>query len=268
MLFENFITPNAVLTKTKQRRLAAAKAMQASGMDDEQIRQQTRWFMGRYDNEWRFENSGFTFIDIPYQERRFNSTTGSIDNPPYSSMERGKYKVLLVNLITNTSLFAEYPFLRAVNVLLCTHTNGNIGGSAGKNTITIYDVKNTIEDIPRYWNKPGAYEKGELAKLHPQSVFVLTPWHHHVLTHEIQHLIQENDQLPEGSFHQLFKDYTDGGGNTVTAHDQYVNTAGELEAQEAAYRSALGATGRKQIPPLTTVPKEKAVVVRKGHVLP
>lgn len=97
--------------------LDRAKQLQAAGEDSETIRRETGWFVG-YDNQWRYEidDSAATLVEKPAFENH--------------STEDGSYRTAkLGDIMHHEELYAAYPFLKDVTVIL-QETETGVDGSA------------------------------------------------------------------------------------------------------------------------------------------
>ena len=97
--------------------LDRAKQLLAAGEDSETIRKETGWFIG-YDNQWRYEidDSAATLVEKPVFESH--------------STEDGGYRTAkLGDIMHHEKLYAAYPFLKDITVIL-QETNTGVDGSA------------------------------------------------------------------------------------------------------------------------------------------
>ena len=97
--------------------LDRAKQLQAAGEDSETIRRETGWFVG-YDNQWRYEidDSVATLVEKPAFENH--------------STEDGDYRTAkLGDIMRHEELYAAYPFLKDITVIL-QETDTGVDGSA------------------------------------------------------------------------------------------------------------------------------------------
>ena len=97
--------------------LDKAKQLQAAGEDSETIRKETGWFVG-YDNQWRYEidDSAATLVEKPAFENH--------------STEDGGYRTAkLGDIMQHEKLYAAYPFLKDITVIL-QETDTGVDGSA------------------------------------------------------------------------------------------------------------------------------------------
>lgn len=97
--------------------LDRAKQLQAAGEDSETIRRETGWFVG-YDNQWRYEidDSAATLVEKPAFENH--------------STEDGGYRTAkLGDIMHHEELYAAYPFLKDITVIL-QETETGVDGSA------------------------------------------------------------------------------------------------------------------------------------------
>lgn len=103
-------------------KLSTAMQMEKDGVDSETIRKETGWFKG-YDNKWRFE------ID--------DSKSRLVENPPlelHGDNTDGFYRTgKLSDLYVNTDLYAAYPELKDITVIIQQTENGVSGTAFSRN---------------------------------------------------------------------------------------------------------------------------------------
>ncbi len=103
-------------------KLTFAMQMEKDGVDSETIRKETGWFKG-YDNKWRFE------ID--------DSKSKLVENPPlelHGDNTDGFYRTgKLSDLYVNTDLYAAYPELKDITVIIQQTENGVSGTAFSRN---------------------------------------------------------------------------------------------------------------------------------------
>ena len=232
--------------------LERAKQMQTQGDDMENIRKATGWFKGR-DGKWRFEidDSKAEFrrdgdVRLMQEEgyRRMQELTdkwiASInEGTDFTEAEQAemeqlgeKYydtvweeKYMLTDFLKHDELFEAYPRLKGVALQfddLPAGTNGFF--SKRSNTIVLSD---------KLFGKEAD-----------------------VLIHEIQHIIQNYEGFTKGSNPQYWNNRMENGyskrwstGEEMMPSELYRNTAGEIEARDAASRRTLTPEERKNKAP-------------------
>ncbi len=235
--------------------LRTAQEMEKDGADTETIRQKTGWFRGA-DGKWRWEidDSGMEFrrdgdaqlLNEP-EYRRLQELTDKWaksfeeDGTPLSASEEAemselqeKYsdmvwdeKYLLRDFLKHDKLFKEYPYLNRVSLVFDELGSGENGYfDKRSNTIVLSD------------NLIGTTEN--------------------TLIHEIQHVIQKIEGFANGSSPKYWNERMENGyskrwasGEEMMPSELYRNTAGEIEARDAAARRSLTAEERKNRKPNT-----------------
>lgn len=232
--------------------LKNAQEMETLGADMESIRKATGWFKGR-DGKWRFE------IDDSKAEFRRDGDARLMQEKGYQRMQEltdkwiasindgtefteaeqtemeqlgEKYydtvweeKHMLTDFLKHDELFEAYPRLKGVTLEfdeLPSGTNGFF--SKRSNTIVLSD------------------------KLFGKSA--------DTLIHEIQHIIQNYEGFAKGSNPRYWNERMENGyskrwstGFEMMPGELYHNTAGEIEARDAASRRTLTAEERKNKAP-------------------
>lgn len=235
--------------------LRTAQEMEKDGADTETIRQKTGWFRGA-DGKWRWEidDSGMEFrrdgdaqlLNEP-EYRKLQELTDKWaksfeeDGTPLSASEEAemtelqeKYsdmvwdeKYLLRDFLKHDKLFKEYPYLNRVSLVFDELGAGENGYfDKRSNTIVLSD------------NLIGTTEN--------------------TLIHEIQHVIQKIEGFANGSSPKYWNERMENGyskrwasGEEMMPSELYRNTAGEIEARDAAARRSLTAEERKNRKPNT-----------------
>nr|DAI21070.1 MAG TPA: Large polyvalent protein associated domain 23 [Caudoviricetes sp.] len=235
--------------------LRTAQEMEKDGADTETIRQKTGWFRGA-DGKWRWEidDSGMEFrrdgdaqlLNEP-EYRRLQELTDKWaksfeeDGTPLSASEEAemtelqkKYsdmvwdeKYLLRDFLKHDKLFKEYPYLNRVSLVFDELGAGENGYfDKRSNTIVLSD------------NLIGTTEN--------------------TLIHEIQHVIQKIEGFANGSSPKYWNERMENGyskrwasGEEMMPSELYRNTAGEIEARDAAARRSLTVEERKNRKPNT-----------------
>lgn len=162
------------------KRLDEAKAMQAAGIDNEEIRQKTGWFQG-LDKKWRFEiDDSEAMFFYPSAEKR-------------SSLSKSEYGVDLVDILDHKSLYAAYPNLMDMQVYFrdgetAYYTGSNRKDELGYITIPIkfnskyfnetliHEIQHAIQSKSlENFSKGGAessYNKQKEAKIYKGVIFI------------------------------------------------------------------------------------------------
>lgn len=143
--------------------LNRAKQLEADGVDNEQIRQQTGWFKG-VDGKWRFEISD---KDAEFDARKLSNNGGLAK---------------LGDILKHDKLYEAYPELKNIDVLLDnTLDDGVLGKYVGRR----YDPFLSMELGGQIYLKRGVlFDKRYDVKS--------------ILLHEIQHIIQEKEKFARG----------------------------------------------------------------------
>lgn len=229
--------------------LNTAKEMEKNGADAETIRQKTGWFRGA-DGKWRWEidDSGMEYrrdgdaqlLNEP-EYQRLQELTGKWaksfeeNGAPLSASEEAEMnelqetysdrvwdeKYLLRDFLKHDELFKEYPYLNRVSLVFDELGYGEKGFfDRRSNTIVLSDsLIGTAEDT---------------------------------LIHEIQHVIQKIEGFASGSSPKYWNERMENGyskrwasGEEMMPSELYRNTAGEIEARDAAARRSLTAEERR-----------------------
>ena len=244
------------------QKLQSAHQMKESGMDMEQIRKDTGWFMGP-DNRWRFEISdeNAKIKDININKKK-------------------KYK--LSEVLDHKELFEAYPQLADINVVFGAH-RGLKGGhfDRNKNEIKINVVKEAVQseddkknmarlseliESPEYKAYTEAYKNGSLVeKEKAKQAWTSSPNYQEfatlafslravvkpksfpkqlgdaplsIILHEVQHAIQRQEGFATGT------NKREAGG-----FKNYQNTLGEVEARNVEARKKMTDAERAAAPP-------------------
>ena len=225
--------------------LERAQAMERQGVDAETIRKDTGWFRGA-DQKWRFEidDSGMAYSrwgDLRREDRaeyeRFRELEGKFISGTLTEQDSAELRGLideghgtgraeesgllkLADFIQHDELFENYPQLKNTTLAFVDLRNGARGQ---------YDPTMDVIALDRSL-------RGE-----PEDVLI----------HEIQHAIQQKEGFAGGSSPEYWKSRRTGGGEDRTAAELYQNTAGEIEARDAAARRTLSAEQRRETAPNT-----------------
>ena len=228
-------------------KLATAKQMLKDGADSETIRQETGWFKG-YDGKWRFEISDkdldirvkniiediFAFSDFRELKYQFSQGTISFDeyaNKSKEALEADWSNRKLKDYLIHKEIFESYPELAEISIQFNT-LQGNATGAYDPNLKCIW-----LE--PRVINKSNA-----------RDVLIKS------LIHEVQHAIQHIEGFTKGASGVYWKAMADideparyKSGRKMPVETAYKNTAGEIEAYDAARRYLLDDNERKNMRP-------------------
>lgn len=171
-------------------KLDEAKQLEANGVDNEEIRQQTGWFRGA-DNIWRFEISD---EDAKFKDINKMKFEKSID-------ENGNeiYKTKLSDLIEHQKLFEAYPELKDINVIITEEEQ-----EGDKEVLGFVDKDGSIH---LYSKALKNQEKGM-----------------NTLLHEIQHKIQKIEGFSRGANISEIDKIVDLLGVAVSASEERERT--------------------------------------------
>ena len=234
--------------------LRRAEALQQQGADMPSIFRETGWYIGS-DGKWRFEidDSGMEFRrdgdarlieETDYQrmqeltekwERSFE-TGGALSQQETAELEglQEKYsdlvweeKFMLRDFLKHDELFRAYPRLKGVSLVFDALPDGEKGYfSPRSNTIVLSDT---------LFGKDAD-----------------------VLLHELQHIIQRYEGFAGGGSPNYWNRRMEEGysrrwpsGEEMMPSELYRNTAGEIEARDAAVRRSMTPEQRRQMMPDT-----------------
>lgn len=237
-------------------KLTQAEEMENTGADAEEIRQTTGWFRGM-DGKWRFEidDSGMRYHRagdaqfrlshpdyVEYQDLLDQMLAGTLGEQDMARLrdleevwgrERGRLServdrgnARLMDLIDHPALFEAYPQLRDARVVF-EAMDANKGGRYDPRTNTIA-INESLRNAPES-----------------------------EMLHELQHAVQEIEGFAGGSNQEYWERQKEQGfskrradtGEEMTAHEMYRNTAGEIEARDAANRRGLSKDARRLTAP-------------------
>ena len=208
--------------------LKIAKERIKKGESSERVRQDTGWFQG-YDGKWRYEiNDRGMIVDLfglnrndpdlkRYRELYFKYNVYKArkrGDAEYKRLSKIYYKpsninVKLEDIISHPKLFEAYPQLKKIKIVMKYMSN-----AYGASDLTNKRIFINPEIIP------------------DQLLFEET------IVHEIQHFIQGIEGFAKGT-------NPDFAGNFYN----YINSAGEIEANDVKYRLNLTDEERKEVRP-------------------
>lgn len=212
--------------------------MESSGKNSEAIRKKTGWFRGM-DGKWRFEidDSKMRFYKATKQDInnieeyknnkiRYNGLSPKILNNTATAEQQQKFKASekyikeyetlkkLSDFVYHPELFKSYPQLKEVNFYFDTISAKG----------AFYPDSNAIVINPT------------LSQAEQRESVI----------HEIQHAIQHIEGFADGS---TMAQWQKNGADSFTAYNNYINTAGEIEARDTASRINLNSEQRKNTRP-------------------
>lgn len=229
--------------------LEQAKQMEESGASAENIFRETGWFKGA-DGQWRFEidDSKMKFRrdgDVRLMEEAPYRRMQELSNKWAASFEKGgegltdaenaeleelqdqyvdrvwEEKYELQDFLKHDELYKAYPKLRHMSLIF---------------------QPMSIEDYGYYSPKDGAIVMNSDLIGAPEKTLI----------HEIQHIIQSMEGFARGASPKYWKDRMEDGfsrknaaGEEMLPNELYKNTAGEIEARDAAARRKLSAEERR-----------------------
>lgn len=223
--------------------MEAAERLEMQGMDPENIRQETGWFRGM-DGKWRFEidDSG-----MEYQRRGdlgFRGRNGEYDR--YRQLTE-KAEAFMLGQSNQWLTDAEQTELTELQKTWSGTFKRD--GRISEDALPMSRLDDYLKHDELFQNYPQLRETGLVFRELPegingfyspeQDVITLSERLRHApedtLVHEIQHVIQHAEGFAKGSS----PEYWDGDSA------KYRNTAGEIEARDAAERRELTAEERR-----------------------
>lgn len=260
--------------------LEQAKRAVAQGQNPETVRQETGWFTGA-DGKWRFE------IDDSQVQLKSEFAEGEIGFAIDPDFE-GK-SINLEDLIDAPELFSAYPDLRTLKV--DTKTTGGSFYSPSKDTISLagsrvgqdarssllHEIQHAIQERENFARgaNPRNFSDTTEAKLSTRPLFELLR-ETDVETREIYHKFgnaeialennpdnpkireayeqAQNELLSRPNGERLLEArwLVNNDQTEVSAYEQYMRTAGEVEARNVQSRMDMNNNERRAIPPEET----------------
>ncbi len=260
--------------------LEQAKRAVAQGQDPETVRQETGWFTG-VDGKWRFE------IDDSQVQLKPEFAEGEIGFAIDPDFE-GK-SINLEDLIDAPELFSAYPDLRTLKV--DTKTTGGSFYLPSKDTISLagsrvgkdarssllHEIQHAIQERENFARgaNPGNFSDTTEAKLSTRPLFELLR-ETDLETREVYHKFgnaeialennpdnpkireayeqAQNELLSRPNGERLLEArwLVNNDQTEVSAYEQYMRTAGEVEARNVQSRMDMNNNERRAIPPEET----------------
>lgn len=260
--------------------LEQAKSAIVEGKDPEAVRQETGWFTGK-DGKWRFEiDDSQVQLKTPYADGEI----GYAIDPDFEGRT-----VALSELIDAPQLFAAYPDLAGLQVNTQTagssfyspekdiiSLNGSRTGDSAKSSL-LHEIQHAIQARENFakGSNPGKFKEMTEAELSEKPLITLLKnasqssreAYHQFRNAEIklqnypdnqeirkaydraeQHLLNQADG------EQILTAYwsIDGGQALVSPEEQYMRSAGEVEARNVQTRMGMTAEERQMTSPLST----------------
>lgn len=212
-----------------------AQELERQGMDADAIRRQTGWFRGM-DGKWRFEidDSGMEYrrdgdsrlvqedgyrrmMELSERYDTLNEAErmelGNLEKEYGDAVWEEKYR--LDDYLVHDDLFKAYPRLHGVSLVFDDLADGQKGFFDRRSNTIVLD---------------------EGLRSEPESTLI----------HEIQHLVQKYEDFARGSSTEYWNQRVEDGfskrwasGEEMMPSELYRNTAGEIEARDAAARRQL-----------------------------
>lgn len=250
----SFAGENAKTADLEQ--LRTAKEMLAEDVEPETIRQQTGWFQ-LPNGQWSFEIS-----DENMQYQRRGDLNFRRDNPGYN-----RYRELVEKaedyMLGKSDTWLSEDEINEMNEL--RDEWGDYFKQDGKpreNAFPrsrlsdyvqhdeLFEAYQWLKDSVLVWDD---LQEGTKGKYNPGSnTITLDNSLRHApedeIVHEVQHLIQEEEGFPGGSSVEYWMKQ---GYSREEAYQKYIDTAGEIQARDAANRRNMTAEERKNTPPDT-----------------
>ena len=191
----------AAQPKKRKRRFETARELERRGTDMDAIRRQTGWFKSQYDGAWRFEltDKALRCVPICYNDKfdkdvRFK-TVGAATT----------VTTTLGTFLSGTSLFQEYPQLRAMPLTFSSEMGTNAGGYDPERkeiTLNQVDLSRYVELLKQMRAAPSSPATKQ-AKQAP--LFQLDFDFENAVLHEVQHAIQDIEGFYDGSQESSFE---------------------------------------------------------------
>lgn len=267
--------------------LEKAKSLEKQGISNEEIRQETGWFLNPHDKKWRFEISDEDF-EIVHDFDKLKS---------YVVKNEKKGLILKMSyFIKHDKLFEAYPEFKDLLFCLIIDEEKNISAATTttkreKNIAFIYyNLYNEKQRIREYLSirlqsnggsfdsEGGVHESSPIRTKNEGAGFGIgesegeistriNSFRKNILIHELQHLIQIREGFGGGSSDEserkrllIEKQLNWGELNDVQkvvldleAKKYYLNSSGEIEARDVDNRMNLNDEERKNIQPLSSV---------------
>jgi hypothetical protein len=213
---ENYVGVNQAMTPMRKRKYATALEMANRGVDMENIRLATGWFMGEFDGKWRYEHntSIIRFKKLPVYAEAAGIINIHVDDANDGETYRC-IEISLGDLLENTSLFKEYPFLKSMPVKLWQHIDPKRGGyySPKKRYIAVFGVMNRLMLLDRLNTqfKEESNNPAKTAEIQAEikeckkNLIVYDDRLKAILLHEIQHAIQTEEGFANGGSPEMFE---------------------------------------------------------------
>lgn len=260
--------------------LEKAKSLEKQGISNEQIRQETGWFLNPHDKKWRFEisDNDFGFIYNFEDAKRYF----------HENKDKTFFKKKLSDIIIHDKLFLAYPEFKNVTFYFFNEKNTKLAGvfipeDKEKEIFIIYnlyDEKSRIEHARGIKSTKTSNETwlSELLRIsdiisggsglnyRPISNDVYK-FRRNILAHELQHLIQIREEFGAGSssewwFEEIIRKrgideskLSEIERNNLRIESKLYskNSSGEIEARDIDLRLDFNDKERKGIIPLSLV---------------
>lgn len=259
--------------------LEKAKSLEKQGISNEEIRQETGWFLNPHDKKWRFEISDEDFDVI----QNFSEIKNMFDNDKSLTF----VKKNLDEVVRHDKLFAAYPEFKTVPfIFLNEETNSFVGVYTSKKDklqikYNLYDERNRltqsggVESLRLFRNKESTQRIFDIfnalftgsGKESDRLGDEIYRFRRNLLIHELQHVVQVREELGSGSSSEWWYDellkrnkidkrtITDVQHNHFKSESKkyYHNSSGEIESKDVDLRLDFSEEKRKEIIPLSLV---------------
>lgn len=260
--------------------LEKAKSLEKQGISNEEIRQETGWFLNPYDKKWRFEISDEDFDVI----QNFSEIKNMFDND-----KRLKFvKKNLYEVIKHDKLFEAYPEFKTVTFLFLNE-NADYFVSVYTSKKDNLIIKYNLYDERKRISKSGGVESFGLLRSEKSALRIfdifngfmesgtrkdserfgdeIYKFRRNILAHELQHVVQVREEFGGGSspiwwYEEILKrshingrpieNFTDSDLH-IEAEYFYQNSSGEIESKDVDKRLDFSEEKRKEVIPLSLI---------------
>ena len=260
--------------------LEKAKSLEKKGVSNEEIRQETGWFLNPHDKKWRFEISDEDFDII----QNFSEIKNMFDNDKSLTF----VKKNLDEVVRHDKLFAAYPEFRTIPFIFQNDKKDKFVSVCTSKKDKVYLEYNLYEERKKI-SKSGGVESFRLLRSEKSALRIFSiindfsrtattkdsdrlgdeiyKFRRNILAHELQHVVQIREEfgggnspvwwhkeiLRRGSLNgRPIKSYSDSDLH-LEAEYFYQNSSGEIESKDVDRRIDFSEKERNDIIPLSLI---------------